>query len=49
MQSSNCNKNLNFKNFSIIQIGVETRVDDLHSISRVQTQKNLIFVEKFQI
>jgi len=39
MQSSNCNKNLNFKNFSKIQIGVETRVDDLHFVSWVQTQE----------
>jgi len=39
MQSSNCNKKLNFKNFSKIQIGVETRVDDLHFVSWAQIQK----------
>jgi len=39
MQSSNCNKKLNFKVFSKIQIRVETRVDDLHFINWDQTQK----------
>jgi len=39
MQSSNCNKELNFKNFSKIHIGLETRVNDLHFVSWAQTQK----------
>ncbi len=39
MQSSNCNKKLNFKDFSKIQIGLETRVEDFHIPSWAQTQK----------
>ncbi len=39
MQSSNCNENLNFKDYSKIQVGLETRVDDLDFLSLAQTQK----------
>ncbi len=39
MQSLECNKKFNFRNFSKFQIGVEIRVTNLHFVSWAQTLK----------